>query len=177
MPVIVPSFAVKWITAAAVGSGLPYNVVACQVNDESGFNAGAVSSAGAEGPYQFLPSTFYGVWHGSPFSWQDSTIAYGIYMSQLLRQFHGNVRDALAAYNAGPGNIAAGFGYADSILGCANASGITSSGGTGVPPGFLVPDQPNVQPDDWSWYIVQSSKHVKALADSARFWAIYIGRL
>lgn len=177
MPVIVPSFAVRWITAAAVGSGLPYNVVACQVNAESGFRADAVSSAGAEGPYQFLPSTFYSVWHGSPFSWQDSTVAYGIYMSQLLRQFNGNVRNALAAYNAGPGNIAAGFGYADGILGCANVGVISSSGGTGGNISQLFPAAPNVQADDWSWYIVQSSRHVKGLADSAKIWAPYIARL
>lgn len=177
MPVIVPSFAVKWITAASVGSGLPYQVVACQVNAESGFNAGAVSSAGAEGPYQFLPSTFYSVWHGSPFSWQDSTIAYGIYMSQLLRQFHGNVRNALGAYNAGPGNYQAGWGYADGILGCASIGSITSNGGTGQNLSQSFPATPNIQPDDWSWYIVQSSKHVRSLADSAHTWALFIGRL
>lgn len=176
MPVIVPASVVKWIRAASIGAQLPYDVVACQVNAESGFNAGAVSSAGAEGPYQFLPSTFYSVWHGSPFSWQDSTIAYGIYMSQLLREFHGNVRDALAAYNAGPGNIGAGFGYADGILGCANVGVITSQGGTAGGGISTLPAQPNVQADDWSWYIVQSSRHVKSIADSARIWAPYIAR-
>lgn len=176
MPVIVPSFAVKWITAASVGSGLSYNIVACQVNAESGFNANAVSSAGAEGPYQFLPSTFYSVWHGSPFSWQDSTVAYGIYMSGLLREFHGNVRNALAAYNAGPGNIAAGFGYADGIIACAGGAGQVSSPGSAASGALVYPATPNVQPDDWSWWIVQSSRHVKALADSARIWAPYIAR-
>lgn len=177
MPVIVPSYAVKWIRAASIGAQLPYDVVACQVNAESGFQAGAVSPAGAEGPYQFLPSTFYSVWHGSPFSWQDSTIAYGIYMSQLLREFHGNVRDALAAYNAGPGNIGAGMGYADGILSCAGSGNIFSGGGAGQPIGQAFPAEPNVQPDDWSWYIVQSSRHVKSLSDSARIWAPYIARL
>lgn len=177
MPVVVPSFAVKWITAAAVGSGLPYNVVACQVNAESGFQANVTSSAGAEGPYQFLPSTFYNVWHGSPFSWQDSTIAYGIYMSQLLRQFGGNVRNALAAYNAGPGNYQAGLGYADGILACSGSGIVTSGGGVGANIGAILPQEPNVQPDDWSWYIAQSSKHVRELADSAHTWALYIGRL
>jgi Transglycosylase SLT domain len=177
LPVIVPSFAVKWIQAASVGSGLPYNIVACQVNAESGFNARAVSSAGAEGPYQFLPSTFYSVWHGSPFSWQDSTIAYGIFMSRLLRQFHGNVRDALAAYNAGPGNIGAGLGYADGILACAGSGNISVGAGVGSPIGAFPSEVANVQPDDWSWYIYRTAKHIEDLSVTAYSWAPSIGRL
>jgi hypothetical protein len=177
MGVQVPAADVKWIKAASVGSGLPYQVVACQVNAESGFNAGAVSSAGAEGPYQFLPSTFYGVWHGSPFSWADSTIAYGIYMASLIRQFHGNVRDALAAYNAGPGNIAAGFGYADGILACAGSGNFTVGGGGTVPADVTVPVPPNIAADDYSWYVKQSAFHVQDLANTAHFWALNIGKL
>lgn len=177
MPVNVPSDVVKWITAASVGSGLPYNVVACQVNEESGFNAGAVSPAGAEGPYQFLPSTFYSVWHGSPFSWADSTVAYGIYMSQLLHQFNGNVRDALAAYNAGPGNIGAGMGYADTILSCAGGGIITMPNPATLGQGFAAPGAPNAQPDDWSYYITRTYQHLEELSQTAYYWAYYIGRL
>jgi hypothetical protein len=40
--------------------------------------------------------------------------------SQLLHR-HGNTRDALAAYNAGSGNLAAGYGYADAIQEAAEA--------------------------------------------------------
>lgn len=173
----VPSFAVPYIHAAASGTNLPFAVVACQVNDESGFNAGAVSSAGAEGPYQFLPSTFYSVASGSPFSWRDSTFAYIAYMNELLRQFGGNVRDALAAYNAGPGNISAGMGYADAILSCAGSGNISVSGSSVsvVPfPGLGVPD---VTADDWSWYIGRTAEHLKDIAGSAAYWSTYIPRL
>ena len=45
-------------------------------------------------------------------------------MNQLLAEEGGNVRDALAAYNAGPANKSAGYGYADSILSQAGQSGI-----------------------------------------------------
>ena len=36
---------------------------------------------------------------------------------------------ALAAYNAGPGNIRAGYGYADGILKQAGASSVSTSSG------------------------------------------------
>lgn len=173
----VPSFAVPYIRAAAAGTNLPFAVVACQVNEESGFTAGAVSPAGAEGPYQFLPSTFYSVASGSPFSWRDSTDAYITYMNELLRQFGGNVRDALAAYNAGPGNIGAGMGYADTILSCAG-SGNISVGPSGVAilpsPGLSVPD---VTADDWSWWVQQAGEHLNDIAVSAMYWSTYIPRL
>jgi Transglycosylase SLT domain len=173
----VPSFAVHWIQEAAHGTGLPYAVVACQVNAESGFNAGAVSPAGAEGPYQFLPSTFQSVANGSPFNWSDSTIAYIVYMNELLHQFHGDVRIALAAYNAGPGNYGAGLGYADGILSCAG-SGDISTGPSGFGPAVqTTPPIPNVQPDDWSWYILRTARHMEDLSGSAQYWANYIGRL
>lgn len=132
--VSVPSADVTYIQQAATGTGLPYAVVAAQVDDESGFQAGAVSSAGAEGPYQFLPSTFTGLGFpaGQEFSWPVETQAYIAYMKQLLKWAGGDVRKALAAYNAGPGNWQAGLGYADSILRAAGQSpGITASGGGG----------------------------------------------
>lgn len=173
----VPSFAVGYIRAAAAGTGLPYDVVACQVNEESGFNAAAVSPAGAEGPYQFLPSTFAAYASGSPFSWRDSTIAYIAFMSALLRTFHGDVRIALAAYNAGPGNYGAGLGYADTILSCAGTGNITTSPSGVSFGGPNIPAPTNVQADDPSWYIYQAAQHLHELAVSAQYWSSYIPRL
>lgn len=114
--------------------GISPAVVAAQINMESGGQPGAVSSANAQGVAQFLPSTWSGLGcGGSPFNVTDSMRCYAKYMYQLVQQFHGNVRDALAAYNAGPGNLQAGYGYADSILAAAGQPrNVRSSGGTGT---------------------------------------------
>ena len=126
----VPGTLIKW---AAGVIGIPCQVVAAQINEESGGNPGAVSPTGAQGVAQFEPGTWQGEGcTGSPFNVNDAMKCYAKYMYSLVRQFHGNVRDALAAYNAGPGHLAAGYGYADAILGAAGQPGsLAASGGTG----------------------------------------------
>jgi len=125
-------------------TGLPYSVIAAQANTESGFKATARSSAGAEGWLQFLPSTYdtyaaqAGVGSGSEFNPADEAKVYDLYMGDLLKQEKGSVRKALAAYNAGPGNLAAGYPYADQILSEAGqGNNITTTG-------FQLPGIPGV---------------------------------
>ena len=106
------------IVQAAAGTGLPADVVAAQVNVESEGNQFAVSPAGAEGEFQFLPSTYdaLGFVPGTEFIPTDEVQAYMKYMNQLLVWAKGDVRQALAAYNAGQRSWQAGLGYADEIL-------------------------------------------------------------
>lgn len=113
--------------------GISPAIVRAQINMESG-GQDVNSSAGAEGYAQFLPSTWRGLGcPGSPHNVNDAMRCYAKFMYQLVQQFHGNVRDALAAYNAGPGNLRAGYGYADSILAAAGQSQNTrASGGSGT---------------------------------------------
>lgn len=121
----IPSNIAQYISAAAKATGLPESVVAAQNYAESAYGSNlGPSSAGAEGPWQFEPATYTGLGFslGTINQWGPSTQAYEKYMSQLLHEENGNVRDALAAYNAGPANKAAGYGYADSILSEANQS-------------------------------------------------------
>lgn len=107
-----------YLQQAAQGTGLPLSVVRAQVQVESGGQADAVSPAGAAGPYQFMPSTWatLGFPAGQELNWGTSTHAYISFMRLLLTWSGGNVRQALAAYNAGQGNWQAGLGYADQIL-------------------------------------------------------------
>jgi soluble lytic murein transglycosylase-like protein len=113
-----PSSVAGYIQQAAQGTGLSESVVAAQVRVESDYQSGAISPAGAEGAYQFMPSTWatLGFPAGQEFNWATSTHAYISFMRLLLTWSGGNVRQALAAYNAGQANWQAGLGYADQVL-------------------------------------------------------------
>lgn len=135
----VPAQYAPLIQEMSSATGLPQNVIAAQANDESAFSATAKSSAGALGWLQFLPSTYdsyaaqAGVNPGTEFNPADEAKVYNVFMSQLLKQEKGSVRNALAAYNAGPGNLAAGYGYADKILGEAGQNGNITTTGLSLP--------------------------------------------
>jgi Transglycosylase SLT domain len=129
-----PSQYATYIQSAASGTGIPQGVVQAQAFTESGYNPAAVSPAGAEGFWQFLPSTYNavasqaGVPQGTEFNVADETKAYIVYMNQLLSEEGGNVFKALEAYNAGPGNLSAGASYATQIEKEAGVSQSTSAG-------------------------------------------------
>jgi hypothetical protein len=131
--------------------GIPADVVYAQLQDESG-GQDVNSSAGAEGYAQFLPSTWAGLGcSGSPHEVSASMKCYAKYMYQLVQKW-GNVRDALANYNAGttPDGSRpnpAGYGYADTIL--ANAgqpSNLKGKGGTGPTDAAKQPGGPASEP-------------------------------
>ncbi|QOW64897.1 transglycosylase SLT domain-containing protein (plasmid) [Rothia amarae] len=101
------------IKKAAQTAGLPESTVAAQIQAESQFDRMAGSPAGAQGPAQFLPSTFAKYSNGDIHNIEDSMEAYGKYMADLkkiVKPFAGDdpnklIRLTLAAYNAGPGNV------------------------------------------------------------------------
>lgn len=130
MTVNVPSQYQLYVTNAANQLGISPDIVAAQIQTESSWDPTVNSPAGAQGIAQFEPGTWAQYGSGSPYNVSDAFAAYTKYMGALLTQFNGNVRDALAAYNAGPGNLSAGYGYADSILTLAGSG--TSTTSTGV---------------------------------------------
>ena len=74
------------------------------ITAESGWNPGAVSSAGAQGLGQLMPATARGLGVSNPSDPIQNITGSARYLSQQLKRF-GSYPKALAAYNAGPGNV------------------------------------------------------------------------
>jgi soluble lytic murein transglycosylase-like protein len=98
------------ITQAADANNIDPNLLAALVQQESGGNPNAVSSAGAQGLTQLMPGTAASVGVTDPFNITQSLDGGAQYLAQMLSQFGGDVSLALAAYNAGPGAVSAAGG-------------------------------------------------------------------
>ena len=94
------------IVRAAQRWSVSAQLLAAQLYAESGFNPFARSPAGAEGIAQFMPGTAAAVGLTDPFDPDAAINAQAHLMRDLLGRF-GSVPLALAAYNAGPGAVAA----------------------------------------------------------------------
>jgi hypothetical protein len=90
------------ITQHAEARGLRPDLVRAVVQVESGYNARAVSSKGALGLMQLMPSTARDLGVSSPFDPEENIRGGTLYLRQLLDRFGGSEELALAAYNAGP---------------------------------------------------------------------------
>ncbi len=72
---------------------------------ESDFNANCVSSAGAIGVMQLMPSTADSLGVKDPYDPRQNILGGAKCIAQKLKEFNGDVRLALAAYNAGSGAV------------------------------------------------------------------------
>lgn len=83
--------------------GVPASLLAAVAHQESGFNASAVSPAGARGLMQLMPATARGL-GVDPMNPTQAVDGAARMLKSLISEF-GRVDYALAAYNAGPGAV------------------------------------------------------------------------
>ncbi|WP_283608767.1 lytic transglycosylase domain-containing protein [Faecalispora anaeroviscerum] len=90
---------------ASEAYGVPVNLLKAVAKAESDFNPNVVSSAGAQGVMQLMPSTARSLGVSDPFDAEQNIMGGANYLSQLLREFNGDTTLAVAAYNAGSGSV------------------------------------------------------------------------
>ncbi len=95
---------------AALTNDVDPRLLSAVIDAESHGDPSAVSRVGAQGLMQLMPGTaaMYGV--GNAFDPYQNVDAGSRYLHDLLRRYKGNVRLAVAAYNAGPGAVDAAHG-------------------------------------------------------------------
>lgn len=93
------------VRRAACRHGVDPSLAVAVARAESGFNPLAVSSSGALGLMQLMPGTARSLGVSDPFDAEQNADGGVRYLAEQLRRF-GDVRLALAAYNAGPNRVA-----------------------------------------------------------------------
>lgn len=95
----------RFIIEASVRNGLDPVLIYAQMHTESSFKRGAVSPKGARGLMQLMPATAARFGVTNIFDPQQNIEGGARYMRFLLDAFDGDVKLALAGYNAGEGAV------------------------------------------------------------------------
>lgn len=93
------------IQRAAAKYSLPPGLIRAVIRAESNFKVDAVSRAGARGLMQLMPATAKELGVTNSFDINQNIDGGAKYLRRMLDRFGGNIKKALAAYNAGPGTV------------------------------------------------------------------------
>jgi soluble lytic murein transglycosylase-like protein len=93
------------VNEAAERYSMDPGLIRAVIQTESGFDSMAVSSAGAQGLMQLMPSLSKELGVDDPFNPRQNIMAGTQYLSALLSYYGGDLPLALASYNAGPGMV------------------------------------------------------------------------
>lgn len=90
---------------AALTYGVSLELLKSVAKAESDFDTTCVSTSGAQGIMQLMPDTARELGVSDAFDAQENIMGGAKYLSQKLKEYNGDVTLALAAYNAGSGNV------------------------------------------------------------------------